>query len=400
MNPRSSTGIAPQLSERGTGVAVEDMFCSAFRTLQQSGPCTCHWRITTMDLTWSQTASYVFASVLLVAAMLLMYPMQLILVHTLIETPFQDPDASRAAVYAPAPTKDDFDLPEDPVDVPQTVSSDTEGPRAIHSMQTRSFLSAWRNLQSAGLKGLFRAVSAQIIYALVYQSLFLLFGGLHPVMQLMNRIQSEDPADIKFSFSPILLVLMVLLKVAMIPLGLVVTRQIIGKPDGTSWVGHLRILISSVGIKSMLPLVLPQVLRSGVPLLLQNLSTFLHFLYLQETVVEPGWYAFFAILELAWQLFSAVFIVIPLEAVLYRAQTSVIAHMPNFDAFVGFPTSYISPIAELKQIIEEEMYISNTWYGRYFRSFRVIVVSTIMLFVVLLVAIIPVALTGALGAAK
>ncbi|CCG82743.1 protein of unknown function [Taphrina deformans PYCC 5710] len=359
-----------------------------------------------MDLSASQLIATCFTATLLLAAALFTYPIQLILVHTLVETPFDAAQISASAHYEVAPTKDDFDVPDEvderDLEPPTSGSSHEDGTseRAIKSMHTRSILTAWANLQSVGFKGLFRAVPAQVVYTMTHELLFVMLGGMHPVMQLLNRLQSEDPANVKFSFSPLLIFTIILSKVLLIPLGLVVMRQIIGKPDGSTWWGHLKTLVSTIGVKAMLPIVVPQVLKSGIPLLLQNATTFLHFLYLQETVVEPGWYAFFAILELVWQLFMLIFIISPLQAVLYRAQTSVLAHMPKFDAFVPFPTSYISPLAELKQIVEEERYISGTWYGRYLRAFRVIATTSVVIFVVAMISAVPLMITGAINVKK
>lgn len=346
----------------------------------------------------------------IITALCFIYPLQLIFIHTLIESPFEASGSHQSGAYAPAPVKDDFDIPTDGADegdgthrAPVDSGSSHEeesSPLAILTMHTRSVLAGWSNLRSFGVLGLFRALPAQIVYTCIYESLFLLFGGLHPLMQLLSRLHSEDPSRVSFVFSPLLMAAMMVLKVFMIPMKLVVLRQVLGKPDSTTWVGHLKVLISQVGLTPMVVIIVPQILQSGVPLLLQNLNTFLHFLYLQETVVEPGWYAFFAVLEFVWQIFSYIFIVAPLNAVLYRAQCSVIAHMPKFDALVAYPISYISPLAELKQIVEEEMHISGTWYGRYWRSFKVIVTSSIILFVLLVLSVIPPLLTGAINLQK
>lgn len=311
----------------------------------------------------------------------------------LVETPYTGQETVASGRYAPAATKDEFEsiLDDEPEAVGPSHSNihvENNQNFKIADLHTRNLFSAWANLRTAGIRGLSRAFTASIFYTLIHELLFAALGGQHPSAQLMARVTSEDPSTIHFMFSPMLIVIMVLTKVLLIPLDVVITRQILGRPDPISFIGHFKTLISSVGMKALIPIVLPQVLQSCVPMLLQDLSTWLHFLYLRETAVQPGWYAFFAIVEIVWRLLTFVFIQAPLTSVLYRAQTSVIAHLPKFDSFIPFPDSYVSPLAELKQIVEEEQYITGTWYGRYLRHFKIVLmVGITMFFAFLLVGI-------------
>lgn len=315
------------------------------------------------------------------------------LTFKLVETPYTGQETIAAGRYAPAATKDEFEsILDDETDVAGPshphIGTQTDQKYQITDLHTRNLFTAWANLRTAGLRGLSRAFTASIVYTLIHELLFAALGGRHPSAQLMDRVTSEDPSTIHFMFSPILIIIMVFTKVLLIPLDVVITRQILGKPDSISFVGHFKSLISTVGMKALLPIVLPQILQSCVPMLLQDLSTWLHFLYLRETAVQPGWYAFFAIVEVVWRLLTFIFIQAPLTSVLYRAQTSVIAHLPKFESFVPYPTSYISPLSELKQIVEEEHYITGTWYGRYMRHFKIVLlVGIVMFFAILLVAI-------------
>lgn len=324
---------------------------------------------------------------IMTGTLLVLYPIELVLVHTLIETPYGDSGLSASNRYTRVGAGSDPTTAEHSTlesDLAPSLPCDQlpKERAAFRSMQTRSFFSAWANLKTSGVRGHFRAFPAQLIYFLCHELLFGLLGGVHPGVQLLNRVQSDDPSGVSFSFSPLLIVIMVLVKILLIPLDVIITRQIIGKPDKNTWFGLLYSLLSGVGLKALSPIILPQLLSSAIPLLLQNLTTWLHFLYLRETTVHPGYYALFAILELCWQLFTLSFIVTPLTAVLYRAQTSVISHMPEFDAFISYPASYISPLAELKQIVEEEQELTSTWYGRYLRSFKVVVCTSVMVFLV------------------
>ena len=330
-------------------------------------------------------AAVIFAGLVLLSSLLLLYPLQLILVHTLIETPYAAANnVSAVHGYGLAPSKDNEEQAE-----PLTAGiEDNDAPVrttcAIDTMHTRTLFTAWANLRSCGNRGLLRAIPAQLVYMIAHELILAALGGVHPVMQLMTRITSSDPTGTRFTFSPLIILSMVVVKgVILLPLDIVITRQIIGLPDEFSWLSHLKILISTVGLRALTPLILPQVLLASVPVLLRNLNAYLHFLVLRETTVQPGWYAFFGMLEVLWQIASLIFVVAPLQAVVYRAHTSVIAHMPAFSSFISYPNSYISPLAELHQIVEEERDISGTWYGRYTRFFKVLAVASTLMVVVL-----------------
>lgn len=306
----------------------------------------------------------------------------------LVETPYDGQETITAGRYAPAATKDDFeavaDIP-DAIGSSEYVAHDSSPSNfKITELHTRNLFSAWANLKTAGIRGLFRGFTASLVYGLIHELLFAALGGRHPSAQLMSRVTSEDPSAVHFIFSPMLILLMVITKLILIPLDVVITRQILGRPDSTTFIGHFKALVSDVGMKALLPIVVPQILNSSVPMLLQDLSTWLHFLYLRETAVQPGWYAFFAIIEVFWRLSTFVFIQAPLTSVLFRAQTSVIAHLPKFESFIPYPVSYVSPLAELKQIVEEEQYITGTWYGRYLRHFKIVLMVGALTFVAVL----------------
>lgn len=318
---------------------------------------------------------------LLLLAFLGSYILQVVLRQTSVEVPSADGESWNMTGYQIAPAKDDLeDISEsagltlnehDPVVTSRGLT--------ICSLRTRSICSALANLvNSAGLFGLFRAIPAQLCYLVIHDALCYCLRGGHPVTQILSRTIYVDR---RYNFSPALIIATVLIKIILIPVDLVITRQIIGKPDKTTFIGLCRSVVNDLGIIGLAPMILPQILCYLVPTLLHNLATWLHFLLLEDfAAIHPGWLALIALFELCWQIFVLVFVSAPLALVLYQAHASGIAMLPPFDAFVSFSPSYKSPIAALRSISAEERNLGLTWHSRYLRYARVVALSSVLVF--------------------
>ena len=318
-----------------------------------------------------------FANLILCcASYVICYPLRIVLAHTLIEIESpQHPSARTNSGYEPvmddvhenstiqAGTNEECDEELSPLNQPTQPS--------VKLLHTRSIRTTLQNLKSVGLKGWFRAIPCQILYVMIHESLWLFLGGLHPTIQLMDRVRGDNQTTLRIFLKPVSILSMILLDVLLIPLDIVITRQLIGKPDAETALGHIWGLVTDVKLSHLLPIVFPQLLCSSLPALLQRVPNYLHYQYLEATLDEPGPLIFFTIIAWLWQCLSCVLIEAPLQACLYRAQTSAIARLPRFESFIECSSHYSSPIASLKEISESERQLTGTWYGRYTRYFVV-----------------------------
>lgn len=257
--------------------------------------------------------------------------------------------------------------------------ADTETLNSLDPAKTFSIWQAWRKLWAHGPTSAFRALPAQAAYLLIYEATFIALGGSHTIMQILTNMADETSGTIHNQFSPLLIIGMVTMQVVLLPLDITITRQIIGEPDDLNLLDHLRCILFSVGGRALIPLIIPQVLHVLLSMLLQYLNLSLHKLYVEEYIDHLAVHVFLAITEIFWRLCTFMLFVVPVQAVLYRAESSFINIMPPFSSRIAYAATYTSLLQELRQIGEEELIVSGTRYGKYLRFFKVLLCISVIL---------------------
>lgn len=202
-------------------------------------------------------------------------------------------------------------------------------------MQTLSLLSAWRNLLSGGKLGAFRAVTITTVHSIALEGLLhIIVGGSasDPSMALAGRFYNDTPAAFMFGCALKLLLAKAIFRVALIPLDVVATRQIVGRPDASRWYTLLVHAFAPAPLRQMLGCIIPTLLRCIVPAAITLAASALHLNYLRSPMPESVFDILRALLEIV-VLLATQFTVAPLlQYLLLRSHLGVIGAMASTDA--------------------------------------------------------------------
>ena len=294
-------------------------------------------------------------TIIVLIAAVLAYPANIILTHVLVESPSSNGDSgqhqsSYALVNKPSSQRgpallsknhddDDDDDSIDGLDYGRyhdksspPSASDVEGARGgndQNEVKTLTLSSAWRNLVSSGKLGLFRALPVTIVHNLVLQALVFVVAGGHgadPSVALAGRFYSDGPAAFAYGCALKLLLVRAILHVALIPLEVTITRQLVTKPGTQRWWNHLSVLFGdTTTIKEMLGCVLPTLLRTTLPAGITLAASTLHIKYLRSAVPESALDILLAFAEVVILLATQLTLVPTLEVLLLQSHIGVIS---------------------------------------------------------------------------
>jgi hypothetical protein len=214
--------------------------------------------------------------------------------------------------------------------------------------------SVWQGLdrlrKTCGCAGLYRALPASLVYFYVYQSVYLVLGKRSPLLQMYQEATCLRRHREGLTSCPLATLASIVVRLFLIPLDVAITRQSVGKPDGTTAVSLLKFLLRHFTAADFRPILLPSLLCIVLSTILEHGLALMwvspHFDMIKHGVVRDA---------LGHLLFS--FTVVPmayLQAIVYRSHFCIIARMPQFEQLVKFPASYAGMKNELFVMIEED----------------------------------------------
>ncbi|ORY84213.1 hypothetical protein BCR37DRAFT_391818 [Protomyces lactucae-debilis] len=257
---------------------------------------------------------------------------------------------------------------------------------------TASIRTAWDNLlKHCGKFGAFRALPALLCYTFISELLFAGLGGVRPTIQVARRMRSTDPKGCEYNFALAAYLVSVIVRLLLIPLDVVITRQIVSKPDNTNFVGLCKTVLTTFKPADFSPIIVPTLVSMLLSSGLDNLRAQLHFTLSSDP--DSGWQALVGLL-VNLLCISFYFFIAAIQALVYRSHMTIIARMPPASPLIRMPTSFAGIGQELLNLIQEERQISSFALGRFWRYFKIVFFAGLLTFVGVLLATLTLVFAG------
>jgi hypothetical protein len=279
---------------------------------------------------------------------------------------------------------------EDEADIALASYEPEGGDKPSKSLVTISLRGSLLHLKKeCGLLGSFRALPAQIFAFFCSQAVFFAFGGASPLSQVAySLLRGHDIDSNSFAFSPIASLAMVSIRLIFIPCDVIITRQIIGKPDNSNLLSLSKHLVQQCKIADFAPIIFPTLCSLVFSMMMDNTRAWLHFEFFSGSPTALS--VALACLTNIIYMFTY-FIMAPIQTLQLRSHLNVISRLPKFAPLIHTQRSYAGIGQELINLIQEERKISSTWYGRFLRWYKIWLYSGFLMFMTLLV-VLPLAL--------